>query len=93
MFLVADDLSCIHRKTVESDLSPLSISISRRFGIARASGAERVRGRSGSGFLELASDPHEENASYFVTWLEVLRNDSRFIFKAAAHAQRPSSRF
>lgn len=38
--------------------------------------------------LPLASEPREENASYLATWLEVLRNDSRFIFKAAAHAQR-----
>jgi antirestriction protein ArdC len=38
--------------------------------------------------LELASEPCEENASYIANWLEVLKNDSRFIFKAAAHAQR-----
>ena len=38
--------------------------------------------------LELAGDPREENASYIANWLEVLKNDSRFIFKAAAHAQR-----
>ena len=38
--------------------------------------------------LELASEPREENASYIATWLEVLKNDTRFIFKAAAHAQR-----
>jgi antirestriction protein ArdC len=38
--------------------------------------------------LELASEPREENASYIANWLEVLKNDTRFIFKAAAHAQR-----
>ena len=38
--------------------------------------------------LELASEPREENASYIATWLEVLKNDPRFIFKAAAQAQR-----
>jgi antirestriction protein ArdC len=38
--------------------------------------------------LELASEPREENASYIATWLEVLKNDTRFIFKAATHAQR-----
>src|ERR1700745_681184 len=38
--------------------------------------------------LELASDPREGNASYIATWLEVLRNYSRCIIKAAAHAQR-----
>jgi antirestriction protein ArdC len=38
--------------------------------------------------LELATEPREENASYIGNWLEVLKNDARFIFKAAAHAQR-----
>lgn len=38
--------------------------------------------------LELATEPREENASYIANWLEVLKNDARFIFKAAAHAQR-----
>jgi antirestriction protein ArdC len=38
--------------------------------------------------LELASEPREENASYVANWLEVLKNDTHFIFKAAAHAQR-----
>jgi antirestriction protein ArdC len=38
--------------------------------------------------LELATEPREENVSYIANWLEVLKNDSRYIFKAAAHAQR-----
>jgi antirestriction protein ArdC len=38
--------------------------------------------------LELATEPREENTSYIANWLEVLRNDTRFIFKAVAHAQR-----
>ena len=38
--------------------------------------------------LELSTQPREENASYIANWLEVLRNDTRFIFRAAAHAQR-----
>jgi antirestriction protein ArdC len=38
--------------------------------------------------LELASEPREENASYIANWMEVLKNDTRFMFKAAAHAQR-----
>ena len=38
--------------------------------------------------LELAGEPRENNASYIANWLEVLKNDTRFIFKAAAHAQR-----
>ncbi len=38
--------------------------------------------------LELHQEPREENASYIATWLEVLKNDNRAIFAAAAHAQR-----
>lgn len=38
--------------------------------------------------LELATEPREESASYIANWLEVLKNDARFIFQAAAHAQR-----
>ena len=38
--------------------------------------------------LEMAVVPREENASYIANWLEVLKNDTRFIFKASAHAQR-----
>ena len=38
--------------------------------------------------LELLQEPREENASYIATWLEVLKNDNRAIFAAAAHAQR-----
>jgi antirestriction protein ArdC len=38
--------------------------------------------------LELATEPREENASYIANWLEILKSDTRFIFKAAAHAQR-----
>jgi antirestriction protein ArdC len=37
--------------------------------------------------LELATEPRQENASYIVNWLDVLKNDTRFIFKAAADAQ------
>jgi antirestriction protein ArdC len=28
------------------------------------------------------------HAAYFASWLKVLRNEKRFIFSAAAHAQR-----
>ena len=38
--------------------------------------------------LELASEPREENASYIANWLEVLKSDRHFIFRASAHAQR-----
>lgn len=36
--------------------------------------------------LELA--PREDHAAYIAGWLEVLSNDRRFIFSAAAHAQK-----
>ena len=38
--------------------------------------------------LELAIEPREDNAAYIAHWLEILKSDTRFIFKAAAHAQR-----
>jgi len=38
--------------------------------------------------LNLYPEPREENASYISNWLDVLKNDSRAIFTAAAHAQR-----
>ena len=38
--------------------------------------------------LELHQEPREDNAAYIATWLEVLKNDNRAIFTAAAHAQR-----
>jgi antirestriction protein ArdC len=38
--------------------------------------------------LELEQEPREENAAYIATWLEVLKNDNRAIFEAAAKAQR-----
>ncbi len=38
--------------------------------------------------LELRLAPHEDRSSYIGSWLEVLKNDKRAIFTAAAHAQR-----
>lgn len=38
--------------------------------------------------LGLALEPREDHASYIASWLEVLKEDKRFIFSAAAHAQR-----
>ncbi len=53
---------------------------------------EELVAELGSAFLcadlELQQEPREENAAYIATWLEVLKNDSRAIFAAAAHAQR-----
>lgn len=38
--------------------------------------------------LGLALEPREDHACYIASWLEVLRNDVRFVVAAAAHAQR-----
>ena len=38
--------------------------------------------------LELTPEVRDDHASYIATWLEVLKNDNRAIFQAAAHAQR-----
>jgi antirestriction protein ArdC len=38
--------------------------------------------------LELALSPREDHSAYLASWLEVLKNDKRAIFTAAAHAQR-----
>jgi len=38
--------------------------------------------------LGLELEPRPDHASYVASWLEVLKDDRRFIFTAAAHAQR-----
>jgi antirestriction protein ArdC len=38
--------------------------------------------------LELTPEVRDDHASYIASWLEVLKNDNRAIFAAAAHAQR-----
>jgi antirestriction protein ArdC len=38
--------------------------------------------------LGFAPKTLEEHAAYIQSWLEVLQNDKRFIFQAAAHAQK-----
>ena len=38
--------------------------------------------------LELTLEPRADHAAYIASWLKVLKNDSRAIFSAAAHAQR-----
>ena len=54
--------------------------------------AEELVAELGSAFicadLNLHQEPREENAAYIESWLKVLKNDSRAIFSAAAHAQR-----
>ena len=36
-------------------------------------------------------EPRPDHASYIASWLSVLKNEKRFIFSAAAHAQRAVS--
>lgn len=38
--------------------------------------------------LGLALEPREDHAGYIASWLQVLKDDKRAIFQAAAHAQR-----
>jgi antirestriction protein ArdC len=38
--------------------------------------------------LGLTPEPRDDHAAYIASWLGVLNNDKRFIFTAAAHAQR-----
>ena len=38
--------------------------------------------------LGLALEPREDHAAYIASWLQVLKNDTRFIVSAAAHAQK-----
>lgn len=62
-----------------------------RFG-SNAYAQEELVAELGAAFLcadlELALDPREDHASYIGNWLQVLKDDSRAIFTAAAHAQR-----
>jgi antirestriction protein ArdC len=38
--------------------------------------------------LDLTPEVREDHVAYIACWIEVLRNDKRAIFSAAAHAQR-----
>lgn len=38
--------------------------------------------------LGLALEPREDHAAYIASWIQVLKNDKRFIVSAAAHAER-----
>lgn len=40
--------------------------------------------------LGVTAEPREDHAAYLASWLEVLKEDKRAIFSAAAHAQRAS---
>jgi len=54
--------------------------------------AEELVAELGAAFLcadiGVTAEPREDHSSYVASWLEVLKNDSRAIFTAAAHAQR-----
>lgn len=54
--------------------------------------AEELVAEIGSAFLSadlgLALEPRADHASYIVNWIDVMKNDKRAIFTAAAHAER-----
>ena len=54
--------------------------------------AEELVAELGAAFLcadlGIAAEPREDHAAYLASWLEVLKQDKRAIFTAAAHAQR-----
>jgi antirestriction protein ArdC len=56
--------------------------------------AEELVAELGAAFLcadlGITPEPREDHAAYVASWLEVLKNDKRAIFAAAAHAQRAS---
>lgn len=63
----------------------------QRFG-DEAYGREELVAELGAAFLcadlGLALEPRPDHAAYLASWLQVLRHDKRFIFSAAAHAER-----
>ena len=54
--------------------------------------AEELVAELGAAFLcadlAITPEPRADHASYIASWLDVLKNDKRAIFTAAAHAQR-----
>ena len=69
-------------RTVVVNLAELAIKTRARLG----------KGELGAAFLcadlGITPEPREDHAAYLSHWLEVLREDKRAIFSAAAHAQR-----
>jgi antirestriction protein ArdC len=63
----------------------------KRFG-KEGYAAEELVAELGAAFLcadiGISAEPRDDHASYLAIWLEVLKNDNRAIFTAAAHAQR-----
>ena len=74
-------------------INPGSTAIwgARRWGDAGYAMEELVA-ELGSAFLcadlDLTPEVREDHAAYIANWLEVLKNDKRAIFSAAAHAQK-----
>jgi antirestriction protein ArdC len=68
----------------------LNRDLSGRFG-SESYAAEELVAELGAAFLcgtlGLPSDPREDHAPYIASWLNVLKNDKRAIFTAAAKAQ------
>jgi antirestriction protein ArdC len=70
--------------------------LNREFGRKRfgdhAYAREELVAELGAAFLcadlGITPEPREDHAAYLAHWLEVLREDKRAIFSAAAHAQR-----
>jgi len=64
--------------------------IGKRHG-AQAYAFEELIAELGAAFMcatfGLANEPRQDHAAYVATWLEVLDNDSRAIFRAASRAQ------
>lgn len=56
--------------------------------------AEELVAELGAAFLcadlGITPEPREDHAAYLASWLQVLKNDTRAIFTAAAHAQKAS---
>jgi antirestriction protein ArdC len=54
--------------------------------------AEELVAELGSAFLcadlDVTAEPRDDHSSYLASWLDVVKNDNRAIFTAAAHAQR-----
>jgi antirestriction protein ArdC len=53
---------------------------------------EELVAELGSAFLSadlgITPDLRDDHASYIASWLEVLKDDTRFVFAGASHAQR-----
>jgi len=74
-----------HKSRLDRDLGR------KRWGDAGCAMEELVA-ELGSAFLcadlDLTPEIREDHAAYIANWLEVLKNDKRAIFSAAAHAQK-----